>query len=119
VERVVVQLVAAAEEVVEELAVALQVAEDQRLGEVRLVLEMVEEAALGNATGGDQLVDRGRREALGEHRPLGEVEEPVAGRAPLSDRDVEHGKPYQGSGKPAVTGVTGRGLTRLNRLIQM
>ena len=40
--------------------------------------------------GGDQLVDRGRGESLREHRRLGEVEKPVAGRATLPDRHVEH-----------------------------
>ena len=79
VQRVVVELVGAAEDVGKRSVVLVDVAAHQRLGEVALVLEVIEEAALGDADAGDQLVDRGCGEALLEHGGLGELED--AGRA--------------------------------------
>ena len=83
VQRVLVQLIGATEQVVEQRVVALDVAHQQRLREVALVFEMIEEAALGDTDGGDQLVDRGGGEALFEHRRLGRVENALARVAAL------------------------------------
>ena len=44
-----------------------------------LVREMVEEAPLGDFRPGHDLFDRGRVEALGEHRRLGDVHDPGLG----------------------------------------
>jgi hypothetical protein len=72
-----VELVGAAEQVVEERVLALDIADQQRLGEVALVLEMIEEAVLGDADGGDELVDGCGGEALFENGGLGRVENAV------------------------------------------
>ena len=90
VQRVVVQFVAAAKELVEHRAVLLEVALEQRLREIGLVLEMIEEAALGDADRGDDLLDRGRGESLREHRLLGGRENPLARLAAPSCRNLQH-----------------------------
>ena len=79
VQRVLAELVAAAEDVGEERAVVVDRHLEQRAGELVLVAEMVEEAALGDLGGGDDLLDRGGVEALGEDRLLRDVEDAPAG----------------------------------------
>ena len=69
-QRVVAELAAAAEDVAEQRAVLLEVALEQRAGELVLVAEVVEEAAPGDLGAGDDLLDRGGVEALGEDRVL-------------------------------------------------
>src|SRR5690242_4931715 len=81
VKRILVQLVAAPEEIVEKFPVALEIAEEERLRQFALVTEVIEEAALGDPGRGYQLLDRGRRKALGEHRTLGKLKQPLARRA--------------------------------------
>ena len=68
---------------VEDLVVLGEEALEQLPGEVVLVLEMVEEAALGDPRRLDQLVDRGRGEALVDDRIIGDVEDPARVRSPL------------------------------------
>ncbi len=89
-QRVFVELVAAAEDVFEHLAILREITQQQPLGELALVLEMVEKAAFRNAGCRDQLVDRGGGESLGEHRAFGKLEQPFAGVAGLAWDIVEH-----------------------------
>ena len=100
-QRVLVELVGAAEEIVEQRVLALEVAHEQRLGELALVLEVVEEAALGDADGGDQLLDRGAGKALLEHGRLGDVEKALARVAALALLGLLH------AGTPADDCTTG------------
>ena len=91
-QRIVVQLVAAAEELVENRPVVLEIALQQRLREVGLVLEVVEEAALRDADRSDDLFDRGRGESLREHRLLGDLKDPFAvSRRAFVAGNLQHG----------------------------
>ena len=77
-QRILVELVGAGEQLIEQRILALDVADEQRLGELVLVLEVIEEAALGDADRGDHLLDRGRGEALLEHGGFRHVENALA-----------------------------------------
>jgi hypothetical protein len=90
VQRIVVQLVAAAEQLVQRRPVLFEVTQQKPLRELPLVLEMVEEAALGDPHRRDQLLDRGARKALGEYRLLGHFEQPLTRLAASAHRHVEH-----------------------------
>jgi hypothetical protein len=72
-QRILVELIGAGEDLVEQGLLALDVANEERLGEFAFVLEMIEESALGDADGGDQLLDRGGRESLVENRRFGRM----------------------------------------------
>ena len=82
---------------VEDLVVLGEEALEQLPGEIVLVLEMIEEAALGDAGRLDQLVDRGRGEALVNDRIISDVEEPGAGPLALGRRR-RAGQVYRGCG---------------------
>src|SRR5262249_30602883 len=93
-QRIFVELVAAAEDVFEHLAVLRQVAQQQALGQLALVLEMVEEAALGDTGCRDQLLDGGGGETLGEDGAFCKLEQALAGVAAFPWNIVEHGQLY-------------------------
>ena len=85
-QRILVELVGAGEQLVEQRILALHVTDEQGLGELVLVLEMIEEAALGDADRGDHLLDRGGSEALLEHGSFRHVENALACIAALARR---------------------------------
>jgi hypothetical protein len=78
VQRVLVELVGAGEQFVEQRILPLHVADEKRLGELILVLEMIEEAALGDPDRGDHLLDRSGGEPLLEHGRLDHIENALA-----------------------------------------
>ena len=80
----------AGEQVVEQLPVMFEVAQQKTLGERTLVPEVIEEAALGQADLGDDLLDRGRRETLGQHGRLRHGEDLLAGLPTFAARLFEH-----------------------------
>ena len=94
VQRILVKLIAAPENVVEDRPVVREVAQQHRLGELGLVLEVIEEAALGDADRGDQLLDRGRGKALGQHGGFRDFEDALAG---VFAGRFEHGELYHES----------------------
>ncbi len=57
-QRIIVPLIGAAEELVEHSSFALNVADEKRACELCLISEMIDENALGNSYGGDQFADR-------------------------------------------------------------
>ena len=63
-ERILVELIGAGKQLVEQSVLARHVTDQKRLRQLALVPEMIEEAALGDADRRDQLLDRGRGEAL-------------------------------------------------------
>ena len=63
-ERILVELIGAGKQLVEQSVLARHVTDQKRLRQLALVPEMIEKAALGNADRRDQLLDRGRGEAL-------------------------------------------------------
>ena len=77
-QRILVELIGARKQLIEQRVLALDVADQQGLGELALVLEMIKESALGDADGGDQLLDRGGGKSLLQHRRLGRVENALA-----------------------------------------
>src|SRR5262245_43039570 len=89
-QRIFVEFITAAEDVLEHSAILGEVAQQQPLGELTLVLEMVEEAAFRNTGRRNQLVDRGGGKPLGEHRALGKFEQSLPGIAALAWNIVEH-----------------------------
>src|SRR5262245_10331863 len=99
-QRIFVELVAAAEDVLEHDVILREVAQQQALGELALVLEMVEEAAFRDAGRRDQLIDRGRGEAFCEHRVFSELEQAFTGVAALAWNIVEHRRLYHGCSLP-------------------
>ena len=84
VQRVLVELIGAGEQLVEQRILALHVADEERLGELVLVPEMIEEAALGDPDRGDHFLDRGGGEALLEHGGFRHVEKAPACIASLA-----------------------------------
>ena len=88
-QRIVRKFAGAAEHLVELAVMVVDVAAQHRMGEFALVAEMVEEAALGQPGLGDDLLDRGRGKALGEHRGFGDLPECVRGcRRPCPSRNL-------------------------------
>jgi hypothetical protein len=75
---ILVELIGAREQIVEKGVLALDVTDQEDLGEFSLILEMIEKSALCDADGGDQLLDRGGREAFVEDRALGRIEDALA-----------------------------------------
>ncbi len=90
-QRILVELIGAAEQVIEERVLALDVADEQRLGELALVLEVIEEAVLGDSDGCNQLVDRCGGEALFENGGFGHIENAVSGVTAFAVLKVIHG----------------------------
>ena len=90
VQRIVVQLVAARENILEHLLVVREVAQHQAFRERALVLEVIEEAALGDADRRDDLLDRGRGEAFRQHGGFRHFEDAGA-RVGFGGLGVEHG----------------------------
>ena len=96
VQRVFVQIIATAENAVEQFAILPQVAQQQTLGEFALILEVIEEAAFGNTGRRDQLLDRGGGKSFGEHCAFGELKQSFARVAGFAGRNLEHGALYHG-----------------------
>src|SRR5262245_10349305 len=92
-QRILVEFIGATEDLVEQGVLARDIADQEGLGELALVLEMIEESALGNSDGGDQLLDRGGRKALLEHRRFSCVENALARISALPLLSVLHGGP--------------------------
>ena len=91
-----IQFVGAREQLVEQCAFTLDVTLEQHAGELGLVFEVIKEAALGDADRGNQLFDRRRIEALGEHGRFCDIENALAGVALFPGRcsRSRHGELY-------------------------
>ena len=83
-QRVVGQLTAAREDLVEQPIVGRDISAEHFAGERILVLEVVEEAAFGEAGLGDHFVDRSGAKSLGEHGGFRDLENSLARRFALT-----------------------------------
>ena len=91
-QRILVELIGASEDLVEQCVLARDIADEEGLGELTLVLEMIEESAFGNPDCGDQLLDRGGRKSLFEYCRFGRVEDALARISALPLLSVLHGR---------------------------
>src|SRR5262245_32550037 len=90
VQGILIELICASEQVIEERVLALDVADQQGLGELALVFEVIEKAVLGDANGSDQLVDRCSGEALFENGGFSRIENAVSRVAALAMLEFLH-----------------------------
>jgi hypothetical protein len=89
-QRILVELIGAREQLVEQRVLALDVADQQRLGELALLLEMIKESALGDADAAISSSIEVAAKSLLQHRRLSRVENALARVAPLALLHVLH-----------------------------